>query len=386
MGGFWAPLRRLLGGSEWDFRNPYLPQDEAERFRRRLLEFGVHARWEGDVLLITDPRNRWQGASIAPKHQGLYGVGAFGRPVRSGSGYLRQWEEVAPLPRGRLEAKGIARALDTGLPLGPNFDRIEREVEGPTLIEAISLAQTEHARERLCILLAHHPRPADAVAALPELAGFLDSKDHHLRSGAASAIATITSRAGRKRALASAPDLAAALREGLDQAGDRVIDDDLRAALGALGESVPAPNEHAEWFAGTVQGVLGFLTTEYGFDEATVEDQMLSTKVSYRNQTTAVVANADWRDAVVEIFLVKLEAQALPLYLETELTHWLGPSLLLHEEEGEDLEMTLPDPRDRDGTRRFLQQEAESLRKCGDVLGGDFRRFDRALGRLRGDR
>lgn len=48
-------LRRLLGGGEWDFRRPYLGRNEAERLRKDLVEMGVDARWEQDVLVITDP-------------------------------------------------------------------------------------------------------------------------------------------------------------------------------------------------------------------------------------------------------------------------------------------------------------------------------------------
>jgi len=40
-------LRLMLGGSEWDFRKPYLAHDEAERFRRHVSDLGVDARWDG---------------------------------------------------------------------------------------------------------------------------------------------------------------------------------------------------------------------------------------------------------------------------------------------------------------------------------------------------
>jgi hypothetical protein len=62
-------------------------------------------------------------------------------------------------------------------------------------------------------------------------------------------------------------------------------------------------------------------------------------------------------------------------------THWISPSLLADEENeaiGE-----IPSPRSRADTDRFLTREAEALRRHGDVLRGDFTRFDRALVRLR---
>jgi hypothetical protein len=379
-----GPVRRLLGGREWDFRNPYLPRDEVERFRRRLQELGVDARWEGDVLIVTDPQDRWRRASIEPNQEGLYRVGAFGRPARPGSGFLRQWEEVTPLALEPLDAGTIARALDTGLSLGPNFDRIERDADLPALIDALSLSQTDYAQERLCILLAHHRRPAEAVTALPHLLGFLDTEDLRLRRSAASAIATISGRAGRQRALLAAPDLAPALRERIEREDDHTIEEDLRVALGALGKSGPgARDEDAEWFIRTVHDMFGFLRSDYGFEEPTVEDRTFSTETTYRNDTTAVVADADWRDGLVEVHLVKLEGHSLPLYLDTELTHWLEPWLLLHGEEAEEPMVGPSDPRDREGTRRFLEHEAEGLGKCADVLNGDFRRFDRAIAHLR---
>jgi hypothetical protein len=132
-----------------------------------------------------------------------------------------------------------------------------------------------------------------------------------------------------------------------------------------------------------VREVLDFLCEEHGLSEPTIEHTNLSTTLTYRNDTTAVVADADWRDGIVEVFLVKLERHALPVYSDTELTHWLPPSLLLHELEGGELEQGMADPRDGDSTRRFLKDEADAVKRCRDVLQGDFARFEQALASLR---
>jgi hypothetical protein len=304
---------------------------------------GLDARWDGDALCASDPEDRWRPVRIAPNRHGLYEVGAFGRPVREGSGYLRQWEEVVPLPRDRpLDAETIARALDSGLALGPAFDRIEAEVDVDTLIEALERAESDHARERLSILLAQHPDAMGAVGALPRLGALLEGEDADVRAGAEYAIAEIRS------------------RTGLD--AGRELDD-----------------PEAVRFARQVREALDFLREEHDFSEPAIEHDGFSTRVTYRNDTTAVAAHADWRDGVVEVFLVKLERDALPVYADTELTHWLAPSQLLDELVRGSAEQGMAAPGDADATRRELATEAAALRRCDDVLRGDFTRFDQAL-------
>jgi hypothetical protein len=56
---------------------------------------------------------------------------------------------------------------------------------------------------------------------------------------------------------------------------------------------------------------LDFLKEEHGFAEPTVEDRWFATTVTYRNDTTAVVASADWRDSGGCI-LVELREGAIP--------------------------------------------------------------------------
>jgi hypothetical protein len=222
------------------------------------------------------------------------------------------------LPReGSLTSEAIAAALDTGHALGPAFQRIEEEADMPTLGDALSLAGTDYARERLCILLAHHENVTKAVGVLPLLRGFLDASDRQLRRSAAYVIGTIAGRAGRARARAADPDLPAVLRERFSVEEDESVRDDLEAAVGAFGEP-PAEPRHGrpEQFTHAVRRWLDFLTDEHGFEEPTVEDRSFSTTVTYRNDTTAVVASADWRDCVVDVFLVELREGALPLSLD----------------------------------------------------------------------
>jgi hypothetical protein len=377
-------LRLMLGGSEWDFRKPYLAHDEAERFRRHVSDLGVDARWDGETLVIVDPQGRWRPSRMEPNRHGLYQTGAFGRAVRPGSGFQRDWEEVVALPRDReLDPHTIASALDTGLPLGPAFDRITSEVDVPTLIGSLSLARTDYARERLCILLAHHRNAREAIAALETIVAFVDSTDLALRRGAAYAMKTILGRIGSRRVEASAPGLASRLQDQLAQEHDPEVRDDIAAALGALGQEPPRSSDAAAAsFIGEAKAALAFLVYEYGFEEPTVEDAPSSTSLTYRNETTGVVASADWHDDVGEVFLVKLDYGALPLYLDTELTHWISPSFLAHEIAEAAGEM--PSPRSRADIHRFLTREAAALRLHEDVLRGDFTRFDRALSQLRG--
>jgi hypothetical protein len=376
-------LMRLLGGGEWNFRKPYLPRNEVERLQQDLVEMGADAHWEDDVLVITDPKGRWRPVRIPPNRHGLYQVGRFGRARRPGSGFGREWEEVAPLPRERpLTAQAIAAALDTGRALGPAFERIEEEVDVPVLIDALSLVRTDYARERVCVMLAHHRTPVKAIPALPLLRGFLDSGDDHLRRGAAYAIATIAGRVGAARARAGEPHLPQVLLERLSREEVDSVRYELEAALGGFGESPPEPRpEHAERFTQEVRRFLDFLETEHRFEEPTVVDRWLSTTVSYRNDTTAVVASADWRDSVVEVFLVELEEGAIPLELD-DMSSSLSPSLVLDLTDGPERAEILADPRDREQTRRVLEREAQALRLCEDVLRGDFTRFHRAVGRL----
>jgi hypothetical protein len=379
-------IRRLLGGGEWDFRRPLLRWEEADRLRDDLSQIGVDARWEGPVLAISDPRGRWRSARIAPNADGLYDVGRLGRAMRSGSGSEREWQEIVPLPRDRpLTAALIAAALDTGLPLGPAFDRIEQEVEVPVLTEAIPLCRTDHARERISVLLAHHRDVEHAVAALPELARFLSASDRNLRDSAAYAIATIAGRVGPTAAASADPNLAALVRDRWSTEADSTVRYELQAALGALGEPPVEPGDtEAERFVQEVRRAFGFLVDEHAFEDPTVEERGFATTVTYRNQTTAVVASADWRDSIVEVFLVPLRRGALPEYVDG-VANSLTPSLLL-ELLGETIhEQMRASPRDHAKARRVLEREAAALARCQDALRGDFARFHEAVARLSRD-
>jgi len=197
---------------------------------------------------------------------------------------------VVALPRDReLDPHTIASALDTGLPLGPAFDRITSEVDVPTLIGSLSLARTDYARERLCILLAHHRNAREAIAALETIVAFVDSTDLALRRGAAYAMKTILGRIGSRRVEASAPGLASRLQDQLAQEDDPEVRDDIAAALGALGQEPPRSSDAAAAsFIGEAKAALAFLVYEYGFEEPTVEDAPSSTSLTYRNETTGL--------------------------------------------------------------------------------------------------
>jgi hypothetical protein len=379
-------IRRLLGGSEWDFRRPLLDWEQADRLRDDLTQIGVDARWEGPVLAISDPRGRWHPARIGPTGDGLYDVGRVGRAVRPGSGFEREWQEVVPLPGDRpLTAAAIATALDTGLPLGPAFDRIEEEVEIPVLVEALPLSRTDHARERISVLLAHHRSVAQAVVALPALTSLLSAGDKNLRRSAAYAIATIADRAGRAAALSTDPNLTAVVRDRCSIERDASVRDELLAALGALGEPpLEPPGADVERFVQEVRRAFGFLVGELGFDEPMVEHRGFGTTVTFRNQTTAVVASADWRDSLIDVFLVPLERGALPEYLDG-VANSLAPSLLLEVLDGTAREQNRAGPRDHMQARRVLEREAAALRRCEDALRGDFARFHEAVARLSRD-
>jgi hypothetical protein len=379
-------IRRLLGGGEWDFRRPLLEWEEADRLRDDLTQIGVDARWEGRVLAISDPRGRWHPARIDPTGDGLYDVGRVGRTVRPGSGFEREWQEVVALPRDRpLTAAAIATALDTGLPLGPAFDRIEEEVEVPVLVQALALCRTDHARERISVLLAQHRSVAHAVIALPQLTPLLSTGEKNLRRSAAYAIATIAGRAGRAAALSADPNLTAVVRDQCSIERDASVRDELLAALGALGEPpLEPPGADAERFVQEVRRAFGFLVGEPGSGEPTVEHRGFGTTVTFRNQTTAVVASADWRDSIIDVFLVPLQRGALPEYLDG-VANSLAPSLLLEVLEGTAREQIWAGPRDHMQARRVLEREAAALRRCEDALRGDFARFHEAVARLSRD-
>jgi hypothetical protein len=111
----------------------------------------------------------------------------------------------------------------------------------------------------------------------------------------------------------------------------------------------------------------------------------LATIVTYRNATTAVVASADWRDSVIDVFLIPLQQRALPEYLNG-LDDALAPSLLVEVLEGTPSVEISATPRDPARARRPLEREAAALRRCEDAVRGDFARFDEGVARIQRDR
>jgi hypothetical protein len=68
---------------------------------------------------------------------------------------------------------------------------------------------------------------------------------------------------------------------------------------------------------------LRFLCEEFGFDEPTVDHGPFAVWVTFKSTKTAVKATLDTLDKLVEVFVVKLVAGALPPYDETEATHYV---------------------------------------------------------------
>ena len=72
---------------------------------------------------------------------------------------------------------------------------------------------------------------------------------------------------------------------------DAVVGDEWQTGLGVLGEPRLEPRDSdAERFVEQVREAFGFLVVEYGFGDLMVEDRWSGATMTYRNETTAVVA------------------------------------------------------------------------------------------------
>ena len=369
----WDPRRG------WHVVEPYLPRAEVERLATRLRQWGLDTRWEDEVLVVDDPQGRWRRARLAPNRDGLYGVAAWGRGVDRSSNV--DWLELFPHWPGRpLDGQTIASILDTPLTPGrhprnrqPVFDRLEREAQAADLVEALSLARTDYARDRLAILLAYHRQAKAATAALPMLVAMLGDGDDGPRRSAATAVREIVSRAGPERAIEVMPELVERLQTASTETDDAAVVNEIDAALGALGERTPTGD--AARFGGEVERAFSFLVAEHSLTPPVVVDTALATTVTYRNATTGVVASADWRDGLVEVFVIRLEDGDVPVYVDTEQTNWLSPDWLVNTPIRDDI-----GPRSQH-LGHLLDRYADALRRCTDVLHGDFDLFEAALAR-----
>jgi hypothetical protein len=129
---------------------------------------------------------------------------------------------------------------------------------------------------------------------------------------------------------------------------------------------------------------LRFLCEEFGFDEPTVDHGPFAVWVTFKSTKTAVKATLDTLDKLVEVFVVKLVAGALPPYDETEATHYVDSLSLAtaaaRAETADDLRVAAF----AEGEfRRVLGRSAAIVKDFADVLEGDFRRFDEAIAQRR---
>ena|SRR5215210_862636 len=359
----------------WDRIEPFLPREEAERLARELAS-SLSVRWDGDAIVAElDAVGR---VRVEPNEDGLYGVGAL-HDFRSGI----QWTEPFPyLPHGELDPATIVELLDTPLPSGvhprnrqPVWDELHRRAPAAALVDASSRAETVYARERLCILLAHHSRPRECLPALGTLVSFLNADDDSLRSSAATAIRQLVARSGQRAALAAFPALASALRHDLDEHRHDDARVDVEAALGALEGRAP----FEDVFVRQARRALDFLVDEYGFAEPTIDDGGWGTDVVYRTDEIGVVARAEWRDRYVEVLLTRLQDGDLPMYLGNETTRWVPADLAA----GVDIPTS---DADSDRLPESFDVWAEALRRCEKILGGDVDAFERAVEGVRAKR
>jgi hypothetical protein len=137
----------------------------------------------------------------------------------------------------------------------------------------------------------------------------------------------------------------------------------------------------ARSFVEEAEAALRFLRDDHGFEAPVVEDVPFAVWVTFTGQTAAVKAAFDTRDRLVEIFLVKLVDGELPPYDETEATHYIDTVSLAALARGDE-----PSPHayrlqslTRDELSRVLRWHADVVREFGDILGGDFGRFEEAI-------
>lgn len=136
----------------------------------------------------------------------------------------------------------------------------------------------------------------------------------------------------------------------------------------------------AQWFAEEAKYAFRFLYDELGFEGPSVDYPPFAVWVTLKSSATGVRATFDTLDRVVEVFLVKLVDGHLPPYDETESTHYIGVASLVSVAgrvlQADDLKL-----RSLSGEefRRVLDWSAQVVKEFGDILSGDFRRFDKAI-------
>ena len=252
------------------------------------------------MLVFADPVTG-EAVHVEPNRDGFYPLRGFGRRPS-----VVEWVAVFPdWPAGPLDAPTIARLLDTPLPKGlhpknrqPVVDRLHDLAAASELVEALRLADTDYARERLAFLLAYHRRPAEAAAAVPLLVDLLErAEDRHLRLRYAEAVGELSSRAPSAVGPFTARIEAAHVAET-----DEATAEALATALQAIGVlRVDGP------FFEQVRAALHFLVDEFGFQPPVVISDAYADSLTYRGPIIAVEASHERREAFVDVNLVRLD-------------------------------------------------------------------------------
>jgi hypothetical protein len=136
----------------------------------------------------------------------------------------------------------------------------------------------------------------------------------------------------------------------------------------------------ARLFVTEATSAFHFLTDEYGMERPIVDDVPFAVWMVFKGGEAAVKVAYDTRDQLIETFLVKLVNGGLPPYDEAEATHYVGTESLaaLSTRERSFADAGLGH-RTSEDFRRVLGWHADVVREFGDVLRGDFGRFDQAI-------
>ena len=137
----------------------------------------------------------------------------------------------------------------------------------------------------------------------------------------------------------------------------------------------------ARVFVAEATSSFRFLSAEYTFEGPFVDDGPFAVWMVFKGLATGVEVAYDTRDDLVETFLVRLVNGDLPPYDETEETHYVGTESLAPLERAQDRWLADANLTDRthDDFRRVLGSAPGVVGEFGDVLRGDFRRFDQAI-------
>jgi hypothetical protein len=281
----------------WDRIEPFLPRTEAERFRA-----DHRGRWDGETLEFPDPVT---GAltRVERNDDGLYPLRDLGRRPR-----IVEWVAVFPdWPADPLDGSTIARLLDTPLPSGmhtknrqPVIDRLHHHAEVPDLLDALRLARTDYARERLAYLLSYHRHAVQAADAVPAIVDLLEGTGpSDLRVRYAEAVADLA-----VRAPTAVRPFSARIEAAHTAATDEMVRDVLATALQALGRlPVDSP------FIAETRRALDFLVDEFGFQHPVIVDAVFAESVTYRGPGIAVEVSRDRREHLIAVDLVRLDDQ-----------------------------------------------------------------------------